>query len=392
MNQGIQHSDNALTIYREKYKKDLMACLNSGGLSEKMFFSTEFNVQMINEFVDLYEAMYPERKQAFELFFCKTAPSFLPHRTKIKCMCYMLDEEIIVKMAELMKKRKGIYIQLFSHANPAPQGASAYFGRDFWGRPRIMYYDIVGKSQLHPPYKTFFHEFGHALDALMVRGWGFLSDRFRYTSYAESNEINKDLRTQPFGVQRVKNKYTKTIHQWAEFDVKNCIVQTAVDLLSMRTDGRSRRRYLKPEISLLEKYRMADFVVHKLFLKPDGCRRLAMLSGEKPCGGAIHDLYADVAEVVNTRMLDNYKNMIVLPRDLFGGITNNQLGGGHGSAYWFKGKRRVNRVAREAFAGYFEYKTTIPDPDFQQKVINPHHCMANTVSALEAMRKVITET
>lgn len=45
-------------------------------------------------------------------------------------------------MTVLMKRRNGIYIGLFASVNPAPHGVSAYFERDSWGRPRIMYYDI----------------------------------------------------------------------------------------------------------------------------------------------------------------------------------------------------------------------------------------------------------
>ena len=92
---------------------------------------------------------------------------------------------------------------------------------------------------------------------------------------------------------------------------------------------------------------------------------------------------------MNKTIFANYKNMIVLPKDLFGGITNNQLGGGHSSDYWFKGNRRINKVSREAFAGYFEYKTTITDSVFQKHLINPYQCMPNTEAALGAMLGVV---
>lgn len=380
---------NQLNTYKINYKNDLMTCLNSADSSAKMFHSTEFNMQMLYKFIDLYELEYPERKQAFFNFFRKTDNLFSAHIARIKCMSYMLDEKVVDKMAGLMKKRNGIYIQLFSHPNPDIHGASAYFGRDFWRRPRIMYYDIEGKSRLNPPYKTFFHEFGHALDALTAKGWGFLSDRFRFTNCAEGFEISKDPSSRQSVIRKVKKEHTKTIHEWAAFDVENCIIQTALDLFSADAAVKSRRSYLHPGIHILEKYQMIDFVTHVLFLAPDGGKKLEGLS-ERPYVNELHDLYKDIAETVNTKILSNYKNMIVLPRDLFGGITNNQLGGGHSCGYWFKGKRRINKVSREAFAGYFEYKTTITDPDFQMHLLNPYHCMPNTILALEAMLNGIT--
>ena len=390
MKQKVQYPDftEQLKAYKTRYNKTLMACLNSDHLSEKMFLSGEFPMQVIYEFIELYEEKYPERKQAFKKFFRRNDNGFSHHMAKIKCMSYMLDEKTVVRMSELMNKRNGIYMQLFSESNPVPHGASAYFGRDFWGRPRIMYYEIDSKSRLHPPYKTFFHEFGHALDSLMVRGSGFLSDRFRCTKQAEYKELSYDHSVNQICVNRVKTVYTKTIHEWAELDVQNDIIQAAMDLFQGRISGNSHRRYLNPTISSLKKYYIIDYTVHHLFLKSDGCEQLAGLSG-KLYFEEISDLYHDVREVMNKTIFANYKNMIVLPKDLFGGITNNQLGGGHGSDYWFKGNRRINKVSREAFAGYFEYKTTITDSVFQKHLINPYQCMPNTEAALGAMLGVV---
>lgn len=388
MRKNIQDLDNQLATYKAVYTNSIMACLKSGDSSKRMFLATEFNMQTLYAFIDLYETKYPERKQSFLKFFRGTNNMFFEHMAKIKCMSYMLDEKVIAKMTEWMNKRNGIYIQFFPHANPAPHGASAYFGRDFWGRPRIMYYDIERKGQLNPPYKTFFHEFGHALDFLTVRGRGFLSDCFQHTMEVEDKQLCMDQLAYPIGMQKIKKMETKTIHEWAELDVQNAIIQTCMDLLQEKISVSSCKRYLSPAMTPLKKYHMINFVTHHLFLKPDGCRRLASLSG-KPYFKPISDLYHDVAEVMNKTIFASHKNIIVLPRDLFGGITNNQLGGGHSSEYWFKGNRRISQVSREAFAGYFEYKTTITDPVFQDCLINPYQCMPNTAAALDALFNVI---
>ena len=140
-----------------------------------------------------------------------------------------------------------------------------------------MYYEIASKSELKPPYKTFFHEFGHAIDNLSKKG------------------------------------------------------------------GR-------------------------------------------PFGNEAKELYEDICTELNSHCLAAASGTPVLPKDLFGGITNNQVGGGHRNEYWFnKRGKRINKISREAFAGYFEYRLTMPDLVARQAVINPYSCFTYTSQALEKM-------
>ncbi|MEY8337165.1 hypothetical protein AALB16_03920 [Lachnospiraceae bacterium 62-35] len=62
-----------------------------------------------------------------------------------------------------------------------------------------------------------------------------------------------------------------------------------------------------------------------------------------------------------------------------------QLGGGHGKDYWFHGRKRVREISREAFAGYFEYRATIPRLSMQRRILNPDNCMPYTIAALNGM-------
>lgn len=66
---------------------------------------------------------------------------------------------------------------MFFEKNTAKGGAQAFFTHTFLGKPKIMYYEIASKSELNPPYKTFFHEFGHAIDNLSKKGAGLLASR-----------------------------------------------------------------------------------------------------------------------------------------------------------------------------------------------------------------------
>lgn len=342
------------------------------------------------DFVSRYEAEHPDREQAFRRFFCRTDKGFFQHIVNIKFMVYGLDEEIFMRMLKFMRPWRGIYIQIYSGKNPRKNGASAYFGRDFWGRARIRYYEIDKKRQLNPPYKTFFHEFGHALDDLSVRGRKFRSDRFQFTQEAEKNCL-RDKGVEGVFMDKVKVTETRTIHDWALFDVENYLVQTAVQLL-----GNTAKRTAPPA-----QYRVVHFVVYGLFLCPEGEEKLKSLTeNTEYCGEGlegwereyvreIRELYEAIQRETGQKILNNVQDTIVLPKDLFGGITNNQLGGGHGKEYWFKKKRRIREVSREAFAGYFEYRATLSDPVFQEMVINPHNVMPCTKAALEGMLREI---
>ena len=57
MKQKVQYPDltEQLRAYKTRYNKTLMACLNSDHLSEMMFLSGEFPMQVIYEFIELYE-------------------------------------------------------------------------------------------------------------------------------------------------------------------------------------------------------------------------------------------------------------------------------------------------------------------------------------------------
>lgn len=325
-------------------------------------------------FVSRYEIQHPERRDAFARFFGRTNPRLFLHIIHIKAMVYALDEEVLKKMLALMRSRRGIYMELFSEKNPKKNGASAYFGRDFWGRARIRYYEIEKKQQLNPPYKTFFHEFGHALDDLSQGGRRFYSDRFCCTQEAEKYCL--DYGKEGVYLKKIKVTETKTIHAWAVFDVENYLVKMAVGLLQAEDE---------PAVQ----YQMIR-VVLDLFLCPDGEEKLEQIGKEKGSKNrdyaeGIQRLYHEIQRETEQKTLRNVHGAIVLPKDIFGGITNNQLGGGHGNAYWFAKKRRIREVSREAFAGYFEYRVTLTDPEVREMVINPYHCIPYTKTALEEM-------
>ncbi len=382
-----RRSDPSMEEWKKKYEVSFLSCINSEpGFRYALFMDPDFTIETAAKFVSWYEERYPERRKAFDRFFRKKDPRLSEVMLKLRCMTYMLDEEIVIRMTDVMKSSWGIYMEMSPEKNPKKGGASAYFGRDLFWRPRIRYYEIEAKGRLSPPYKTFFHEFGHGLDDLGKRGRGFYSDNFSFTQEARQNRLRYDEEKGRLMMDSPCAMYSKTIHQWMAFDVENHIIRMVYQLVSKGGGGHSWQRYLSSGIGPDIQLQLAEFVTYQLFLQPEGkgMEALNALKGHK-YEEEIRDFYQDIQEITNQEILKNAFGMIVLPKDLFGGITNNQLGGGHSGDYWFGRFGRKREVSREAFAGYFEYRTTVPDDRMKEQVINPYHCILYTVKALEGM-------
>lgn len=119
-------------------------------------------------------------------------------------------------------------------------------------------------------------------------------------------------------------------------------------------------------------------VIDEGFFVWDGDERVKNFSDEKK------KLYDHIKKEINKKLKSEYR-IPCLPSDIFGGITGDQLGGGHPKDYWFyiegkqKGKRK-SVISMEAFAGFFEY--TALNLEF---AINPDNILHYTVLALNKM-------
>ena len=87
-----------------------------------------------------------------------------------------------------------------------------------------------------------------------------------------------------------------------------------------------------------------------------------------------------------------------LARDIYGGITGDQVGGGHGHQYWFyeakdpevqklikKEGDRKTQISHEAFAGYFEYIVM----NISAGIDPAKKVLPQTIKALEKMMEVV---
>ena len=81
----------------------------------------------------------------------------------------------------------------------------------------------------------------------------------------------------------------------------------------------------------------------------------------------VAEIYAGIQVEMSSRLTDQ-DHISNLAKDIYGGITGDQVGRGHRYGYWFYEKNdpevqnstkkagdRKTQVSHEAFAGYFEY-------------------------------------
>ena len=344
----------------KEYKDAYYVSYNTGIITVKNIFES-FTAQQLYEYINLYEIRYPERERAFQNFFRKAdIDLYLDDILKMKCMTYMLNNENITKkMLEYMGEDKGIYIKISDEPGTAYYTSSLLEGRF------INYPHIVEVRGYNPVYKTYFHEFGHSIDHAFGGKKGYYSETFRNTQKAEAYTLTFNEEIKKVEVLKKERVLKKTIHEWAELDIRNCVIETVCSKLNEKSTNT-----YKDMILALE-------VIDEGFFVWDGDERVKNFSDEKK------KLYDHIKKEINKKLKSEYR-IPCLPSDIFGGITGDQLGG-HPKDYWFyiegkqKGKRK-SVISMEAFAGFFEY--TALNLEF---AINPDNILHYTVLALNKM-------
>ena len=345
----------------KEYKNAYFLAYNKGVKSKENIFDN-FTFQQVYEYVYFYEIRYPERERAFQNFFRKAdIDLYLDDILKIKCMTYMLkNENITKKMLEYMSENNGVYIKINDDPDTAVYTYSLSEGRF------INYTHIVETREYNPAYKTYFHEFGHSLDHAFGGGTKYYSEIFKYTQKAMEYNLIFNEETKKMEILKMERVFTKSIHEWAEFDVKNCVIGTVYEKLTEMSTNTYKDILLALE------------VMDNGFFIWDGEERAIRFSDEKK------KMYDYIKENVNGKLKSLY-GIPCLTSDIFGGITANQLGGGHPKEYWFytEGIRigeRKKVISLEAFAGFFEYIAL--NLEF---AINPDNLLRYTVVSLREM-------
>ncbi len=356
-NSGQGNLDALLKEYKDAYN----VSYNTGIKTVKNIFES-FTAQQAYEYIYLYEIRYPERERAFQNFFRKAnVDLYLDDILKMKCMTYMLkNESITKKMLEYMGEDNGIYIKISDEQDTAVYTWSLLEGR------YINYTHIVETRKYNPAYKTYFHEFGHSIDHAFSGEKRYYSEIFKNSQRAEEYTLTFNDETKKLEIVKKEGIFNKSIHEWAEFDVRNCLIETVCEKLNQKSNN--------TYVDIL----LALEVIDGCFFVWDGEERVKELSNDS------QELYSKIKSQINNKLISE-NEIPLLPSDIYGGITADQLGGGHPINYWFhtKGASKGNRkriISMEAFAGFFEYTALN-----LQSSINPENLLYYTVKALGGM-------
>lgn len=368
---GQGNLDNLLKEYKTEYDTAILSAINA-----KTSLFTTFTMQMINEFIYLYEIRYPERERAFYIFIKEVDDQFSEYIMKIKCMTYMLEDRVARKMTEIMGGSDDIHLEMFMNANPSG-GPNAYFIRESSEKSKIMYYDVINRGNSFPPYKSFFHEFGHAIDNLAEDGTGYYSVKFVSTQTVDEKQLKYNYQAKAYYVETQKNTYTKTIHQWTELDLRNYLAQLVYDCMKGQKGALSTQCPQFFQLDTKKQYDIAMYVINELFLFWDGAKKASTLSNISETKALYSEAFTAAKSEVGSY-------------DIFGGLTGEQIGSGHGINYWFDNTgQRITDISKEAFAGFFEYMVLHPVPSARASFFDPNGSMPCAIQAMKEMLNLV---
>ncbi len=342
------------------------------------------------EFLYLYELYYPDRKMLYDEFSrIPDGGPYLNYAKTLRFLTYILPkDEHVIKILNLMVPGKcTLEVDEIAQTDP---NYNAFFQHSE-EKGKVVINNIEEAKDYVIPFKSFFHELGHAADYFAGPEKEFLSKNCRYSS--DELEAKTTLAGNTIVlIHDSKGKQAKTIHEWAESDVRNELYAAGVDFLnnpanlqSYQATAQDKQRYLK---IVVEDYFFSGIGKSKY----DSIKHLNMTYFQ-----IIRKIYDGIKLEMDKR-LANQDSIANLARDIYGGITGDQVGGGHGHYYWFYEKDdpevkklikregdRKKQISHEAFAGYFEYivMNVSSGIDPAKKVL------PKTIKALEKMMEAV---
>ena len=152
------------------------------------------------------------------------------------------------------------------------------------------------------------------------------------------------------------------------------------------------------QITLLDKKMYLKRVIEDYFLNGTGKAKYDLIQNPNLTDlQIIKEIYDGIQTETNNRLADQ-DNICNLAKDIYGGITGDQVGGGHGHKYWFYEKDdlevklfikkegdRKEQVSKEAFAGYFEYIVM----NISAGIDPAKKVLPKTIKALEKMMEAV---
>lgn len=340
-----------------------------------------------DEVLYLYGLYYPDRERVYDEFSKTADVGKYPDDAKtIRFMTYMLPkDEHVIKILNMMLP--GRYSLALDDISPEDPDYNAFFRSSIDGTGKMMINNVKVARNYIIPFKDFFHESGHAVDFFAAPGSDFFSTDFQYLSDVSEATVEWSDNTAIL-VYKSKGRQAKTIHGWAEHDVRNELYEVGVDFLNNPTSLQAFK------VTAQEKQKYLEEVIEGYFLSGIGKTLRDDITETSEDGLKIKgEIYDGIKVEVNYR-LNNQDHIDNLARDIYGGITGDQVGGGHRYEYWFyheddpevkeqtkKIGDRKTLVSLEAFAGFFEYIVM----DISAGIEPAKRVLPKTMKALEEM-------
>ena len=342
------------------------------------------------EFLYLYELYYPDRKMVYDEFSkIPDAGQFVDYAKTLRFMTYMLPkDEHIIKILDMMIPGK-YSLELAEISSSAPNYNASFNPNE--GNGKTIINNVEKAKDYVIPFKSFFHESGHAADYFAGPGNKFLSTDFRYSSYGfeAKAEISGNMLVLAYDS---KGMQAKTIHEWAENDVRNELYGMGVDFLN---DPAHLQAF---QVTVQDKQKYLKIVVEDYFLNGTGGTKYTNANNSTLTSlQIIVEIYVGIQNEAANRLADQ-DSISNLANDIYGGITGDQVGGGHRYGYWFYEKNdpevqnstkkagdRKTQVSHEAFAGYFEYIVM----NISAGIDPAKKVLPQTIKALEKMMEAV---
>ena len=371
---GQMNLYNLLQNYRYDYQALLQNSINQKGSLDVL---NAFTQARIDEYLYLYELYYPDRVRVFDRFAKREINSgiYLTEVNYFKFMTYMLvEDKYTKKIADVMRANRTLTLVI------NVSNTDANFNS---GTKKLTMTDIKTNRTLTIPYKTFFHELGHAIDYYEAFGNAWYSDSFltedvEWIPYFSIHATNNTVL-----YRHTTQKENKTIHQWAESDVKNLLYKVGANVVN--TNAAVNKMSAQDKINLLLN------LINNYFLIGDGNNKSIVLNAVE------NTIYVDIIKQANAEM-QNQAGIINIAHDMCEGTSGAQIGGGHGFDYWYYGSNdravlagrknigdRKNNINKEAFAGFFEYKAM----GISDGIDPARNVLPKMIVALEKMLKEI---
>ena len=264
------------------------------------------------EFLYLYELYYLDRKMVYDEFSkIPDAGQYSDYAKTLRFLTYMLPkDEHIKKILNIMVP--GVFSLKLDNIAPTAPNHNAFFSHSILRTGKIVINNVEKAKDYVIPFKSFFHELGHAIDFFADSGNKFFSIYFRYTSYEfiARTELSDSTIARAYDS---KGEQAKIIHEWAANDVRNELYEVGIDFLN---DPANLQSF---QITAQDKQDYLKIVIEDYFFSGIGWAKYDLIKNSNLTRlKIIKEIYDGIQIEISNRLTDQ-DNISNLAKDIYGG-------------------------------------------------------------------------